>query len=199
MPELPETRESLLIRLADSADAAAWDEFVAIYRPLIVRIALSRGLQASDADDLAQQVLVSVSRAIGDWKKEPARGSFRQWLRTVARNAIINRFQRAPREVAVGGSKFLSACQEIAAPTTEIVQWIDAEHERSVLRLAATRIERVVAKTTWQAFWRTAMNGESVQDVAKALGISVGKVYGAKGRVMKMLTSEVAKIQDGEL
>ena len=54
MSLLPETRESLLIRLADAADAAAWDEFVAIYRPMILRLGLRKGLQATDADDLAQ-------------------------------------------------------------------------------------------------------------------------------------------------
>ncbi len=44
MALLPETRESLLIRLADAADAAAWDEFVAIYRPMILRLGLRKGL-----------------------------------------------------------------------------------------------------------------------------------------------------------
>lgn len=196
MPMLPETRESLLIRLADAADAAAWDEFVAIYRPVVVRIGLRRGLQATDADDLAQQVLMSVSRVIGDWEKDPARGTFRRWLQTVARNAVINMVRRTPQELAVGGSEFLAVCHEVNAQSDEIEQWIDDEHERAVLRLAAARVERQVSPTTWQAFWRTASDGESVQDVADALDVSVGKVYGARGRVMKMLQWEVARIRD---
>lgn len=196
MTLLPETRESLLIRLADAADAAAWDEFVAIYRPMILRLGLRKGLQPSDADDLTQQVLMSVSRVIGDWKKDPSRGNFRSWLRTVARNAIINMLQRGPKVAALGGSDFLDICHEAESPSAEIGQWIDDEHDRCVLRLAAARVERQVSATTWHAFWRTATEGESVQDVAIALGISVGKVYGAKGRVMKMLQSEVAKICD---
>ena len=199
MPMLPETRESLLIRLADAADAAAWDEFVAIYRPVIVRIGLKKGLQATDADDLAQQVLMSVSRVIGDWEKDPARGTFRRWLQTVARNAIINMIQRPPKELAVGGSDFLAVCQEVETPSDEIEQWVDDEHERAVLRLAAARVERQVSPTTWQAFWRTASDGESVSDVAEALGVSVGKIYGARGRVMKMLQREVATIRDAEV
>ena len=199
MPMLPETRESLLIRLADAADAVAWDEFVAIYRPVIVRIGLKKGLQATDADDLAQQVLMSVSRVIGDWEKDPARGTFRRWLQTVARNAIINMIQRTPKELAVGGSHFLAACHEVKSQSYEIEQWIDDEHERAVLRLAAARIERQVSHTTWQAFWRTASGCESVSNVAEALGVSVGKVYGARGRVMKMLQYEVAKIRNEEV
>jgi RNA polymerase sigma-70 factor (ECF subfamily) len=196
---LPETRESLLIRLADAADAAAWDEFAAIYRPVIVRIGLRKGLQATDADDLAQQVLMSVSRVIGDWEKDPDRGTFRGWLRTVARNAISNLIQRSPKDKAVGGSAFLQACQAVNTPSDEIERWIDDEHERAVLRLAAARVERQVSPTTWQAFWRTASDGESVPNVAEALGVSVGKVYGARGRVMRMLQHEVAKLRDDDL
>ncbi len=196
MTLLPETRESLLIRLADAADAAAWDEFVAIYRPMILRLGLRKGLQPSDADDLAQRVLMSVSRVISDWEKDPARGSFRSWLRTVARNAIINMLQRGPKEIAVGGSEFLDVCHAVESPSAKIEGLIDDEHDRCVLRIAADRIEQQVAQTTWEAFWRTTMQGESVQDAAEALGVSVGKVYGARSRVMKMLGREVAELSD---
>ena len=196
MPMLPETRESLLIRLADAADAAAWDEFAAIYRPVIVRIGLRKGLQATDADDLAQQVLMSVSRAIGDWKRDPARGTFRRWLHTVARNAVINMIQRTPKEIAVGGSEFLNVCHEVETRPDEIERWIDDEHERAVLRLAAARVERIVSSITWKAFHLAAIQGACAQDVAEMLGVTVGKVYGARGRVMKLLQREVAAIRD---
>ena len=63
MPELPETRASLLLRVQE-AEAGAWDEFVEIYRPLVYRMARRRGWQDADAQDLAQQVLVKVAGAI---------------------------------------------------------------------------------------------------------------------------------------
>ena len=115
-----------------------------IYRPLIVRLALRTGLQPSDADDVAQRVLMSVSRAIGDWEKDPARGSFRSWLRTVARNAIINMMQRGPRDAALGGSEFLDACHAVESTPAELERLIDDEHDRCLLRAAAARdaIER---------------------------------------------------------
>ncbi|MDP6446015.1 MAG: sigma-70 family RNA polymerase sigma factor [Pirellulaceae bacterium] len=193
---LPDTRESLLIRLADTADAAAWDEFVAIYRPVIVRLGLRRGLQPNDADDLAQRVLMSVSRVIGDWEKDPAVGSFRSWLRAVARNAITNTLQRGPKEMAVGGSDFLDVCNTIESPARELDRLIDDEHDRCVLRIAAARVEQQVNATTWQAFWRTTIQGESPRHVAGILGVSVGKIYGARSRVMKMLGREVAELLD---
>ena len=87
--------------------------------------------------------------------------------------AVINLVRRTPKELAVGGSDFLAVCHEAETQSDEIQQWIDDEHERAVLRLAAARVERQVSPTTWQAFWCTASDGESVQDVADALDVSV--------------------------
>ncbi|MFN9879039.1 MAG: hypothetical protein ACK557_11235, partial [Planctomycetota bacterium] len=64
----PETRHSLIQRLQDGGDDAAWEEFASIYRPIIVRIALRKQLQFDDAEDLAQQVLLLVLKNIGNWK-----------------------------------------------------------------------------------------------------------------------------------
>lgn len=197
MNTLPGTRESLLLRLKDAADAAAWDEFVAIYRPMILRLGLRGGLQPNDADDLAQRVLISVSRAIGEWELDPTRCSFRSWLRKVARNAIINMLQRGPKTAAFGGSDFLAVCNTIEAPSADIERLVDDEHERYVLRVAAARVQRQVKPTTWQAFWRTTMQGEPTHVVADDLNVSVGKVYGARSRVLNLLQRAAAELSDG--
>ena len=91
MASAPETRPSLLIRLKDQGDQAAWTEFVEVYRPVICRLAASRGMQNADAEDLAQQVLTSLAKAIGRWQDDPQRARFRTWLRRVANNAILTR------------------------------------------------------------------------------------------------------------
>jgi len=70
MPEPGETRESLLIRLRDPQCDTAWQEFSAIYRPMVYRLARHSGLQDSDAEDVTQRVLLSVSGAIGEWRKD---------------------------------------------------------------------------------------------------------------------------------
>ena len=57
MKEAPETRHSLLLRLQTTCDQQAWDEFVAIYEPLVYRLARAKGLQHADALDLSQEVL----------------------------------------------------------------------------------------------------------------------------------------------
>ena len=55
---LPETRISLLTRLNDNADVAAWSEFCEIYERAIYGIAKKYGLQDADAREVSQDVLL---------------------------------------------------------------------------------------------------------------------------------------------
>jgi RNA polymerase sigma-70 factor (ECF subfamily) len=64
MRQSPDTRPSLLVRLGDPGDGAAWEEFVEIYAPLIRRLAAQKGLQDADAEDLIQETFQAVARAI---------------------------------------------------------------------------------------------------------------------------------------
>ena len=54
MLSLPDTRHSLLVRLRDTADQAAWQQFAELYEPAILRLARRQGLQHADAADLTQ-------------------------------------------------------------------------------------------------------------------------------------------------
>jgi len=83
--DIPKTRNSLVLRLKEPADAEAWFEFCEIYEPLILRIARSRGLQNADANDLAQDVFVRIAKSVRRWKPDPEKGSFRGWISTIAR------------------------------------------------------------------------------------------------------------------
>ena len=91
MPSLPDTRYSLLARLVDPADAAAWSEFTSIYEEAVLRYSRNRGLQDADAREVVQHVLLAVHQAIGDWKPTGRPGSFRAWLaRTAHRICLSN-------------------------------------------------------------------------------------------------------------
>src|SRR3954467_4923767 len=97
MASSPQTRPSLLVRIRDAGDRAAWLQFVEIYAPLVYRFARQRGLQDADAADLAQEVLQAVAAAGRRLEYDPARGTFRGWLFTVARNRLHNFLARRRR------------------------------------------------------------------------------------------------------
>src|ERR1051325_9566926 len=88
--ESPLPGASLLVQIRDGSNHAAWQEFVNLYGPVIYGFARKRGLQDADAADLMQDVLRSVSRAIGRLEYDRKRGTFRGWLFTITRNKVLN-------------------------------------------------------------------------------------------------------------
>ena len=197
MTDSPTTHPSLLVRLRDSRDAAAWAQFVELYAPPVYGFARRHGLQDADAADLTQDVLRSVSRAFGRGGFDPRLGSFRGWLFTVVRNRlrdVLDGRRRHPQ-----GSGDTSAHERLAAvedPGGDPASLWEQECERQLFDWAAEHVRGRFAPTTWQAFWRTAVEGESGKSAAAALGMSVAAVYLAKGRVMAAIKEQVRLVND---
>lgn len=197
MMTAPETRPSLLLRLRNAGDQQAWAEFLEIYQPLIFRLTRQRGLQDADAREVTQEVLVSVAGAIGRWESDPARGSFRGWLATIARNLVVNfliRQSRHPR--GTGDSDFARWLDEVPSPDCGESRLFDLERRRQVFLWAAEEIESEFRSETWRAFWDTSVIGREVSEVARELKMSAGAVYVARSRVMKRLREKVEEAKE---
>jgi RNA polymerase sigma factor (sigma-70 family) len=197
MNEPPTTRPSLLVRLRDPMDERAWGEFVEIYGPLIRQLARNRGLQEADAADLTQEVFRAVAGAIERYDPDPAKGSFRGWLSTIARNLIVNLLnaqRRHPR--GTGDSEIQQLLEEQPAPDSEQSLIFDAEYRHRMLDWAARRVRDEFSETVWMAFWRTGVEGQSAEAAAHALGLSVGTVYQYKSRVVARLRREIESFED---
>ncbi len=196
IPSPPETRASLILRLPDVADVAAWDDFVSIYGPVVFRLAQRQGLQAADADDLVQEVLAAVARSVGPWLERKDRGSFRAWLLKIARNTAVNYLsRRATRPFAADGEHAQRLLDEAAAAHGPLSSEFDLEYRREVFRWAADQVRSNVAEVTWEAFRMTHIDQISIADAAEQLGISTGNIYIARSRVMARLKELVTRFE----
>lgn len=194
MSEFPETRESLLVQVQDPANRDAWELFARIYRPLIVRIALARGLQHADAQDLSQQVLMAVASAISSWEKRDESTRFRHWLSRVTKNAILNALMRRPKDQAVGGSSFEELLGEAVDRDGATTALIETELRRELYLRAAEIVRVEFRPDSWQAFELSVAGELAIEDVAKQLGKSVGAIYTARSRIMFRLREVISEL-----
>jgi RNA polymerase sigma-70 factor (ECF subfamily) len=193
MEQSPVTRASLLIRLRDPNDRDAWRQFVQVYAAVVYGFARRRGLQDADAADLMQEVFRSVAAAAGRLHYDPRRGTFRNWLYTVTRNKLYNFLDGRRRQVRGSGD---AADQERLAQQPETAADWDQEYERRTFAWAAEQVRDEFQESTWQAFWRTAVEGRDAREVGGQLGLSPGAVYVAKSRVLARLKEQVKLLPD---
>ncbi len=191
MPLTPDTRLSLIRRLQSGNDADAWTEFSDIYRLVIVKMAASKGLQAADAEDLAQKVLLSVSKHIVGWKPDPKRGRFRTWLQTIVRNATLNALSRIPQDAAPGGTTAMRSLSDLPQNDADL---FDVEWKREALNWATGQVRSEFEPGTWDAFWLTAVEGQSPKAVSAQTGKSLGAIYIARTRIMKRIRAKVHEL-----
>ncbi len=187
------THASLLARVSDGTDRAAWREFCDRYGELIRGFVLRRGLQPADADDIMQDVLAALSKSMSGFEYDPAKGMFRGYLKTlVVRSIYKKKFQKRP-EVQLEGIE--QAAEAAGDDETERMWEQDWRqyHIRQAMRALAVEFN----EADREAFEQYAVAGLGAQGTAEALGMSLDQVYKAKSRILKRLSELIEQqIQD---
>jgi len=191
MPEWPATRVTLLDRLRDPQDHAAWTEFVGLYGPLVFQFARRRLPQDEDAADIMQEVLSAVMQG----RYQRPKGRFQKWIVTVLLNKIRD-FHTAPaRRCEVPADPTVSEGLQQEPSRSDEEEW-DQERQRQLFRAAAQRVQARTNSLHWDAFVRTALQNQSGQEVASALDVSLTNVYAIKSRLMKEIKDEIHRFGD---
>ncbi len=182
------TRVSLLHHLRDHNDAEAWTTFCDTYGPLVFGYCKSRGLDGNDAADVAQEVLLRVTKAIKGFQYDRSRGRFRDWLSRIVHNEIARWYSRR-RQMAPLAELPEQAIEE------DLAGWNQQFHQH-ILNVALARIQGRFKEDTWTAFERVWLKDEPVTDVASSMNRPLEFVYVSKSRVLKRLRLEIEQLAE---
>ncbi len=152
-------------------------------------------MQPQDASDVMQDVFQSLLPDLASFRRRNAQDSFRGWLWTVCRNKIRDHFRRQKnRAQAVGGTQAHQVLQRMAEVLPNSSDEESQTELSGVRRRALELLSGNFESRSWQAFWRSAIEGDAPADVATDLGISVWAVYKARARVLQKLREEFADL-----
>ena len=194
------TSLTLLKRLQANDGSDAWQRLFELYQPLLIRWLKKYDVQSSDAEDLAQEVLLAVSKSLPDFEHNGRAGAFRTWLRTILVNRLRNFWRardRHPRPLE--GSSIEQRLAKLEDPASEMSQLWNQQHDQHVLNRLLEIVRSEFSPQTWNIFTRVAIRGEKADLIARETEVALNAVFIAKSRVLSRLRAESAGLIDSAL
>lgn len=200
-PTFIPTRESLLSRLRDWNDDESWREFFQIYRQLIFATAIKAGLSEHEAEEVVQETAISVAKTIKEFKYDPKKCRFKNWLGHLAQKRIADRFRKRYRELPVhdtaprGATSRTPAIERVPDVNSLKLDAIwEQEWHQKLLDAAIERVKTMVSAKQYQIFDFYVVKKMPAAKVARDLRVSAAQVYLAGHRVSRLLKKEVQRL-----
>ena len=183
------TSHSLVVQLQQGSDEA-WERMVRLYTPLLYHWCRRAELDSTDAADVIQEVLRTVSNGIERFQRAEG-GSFRGWMYTIFRSRLIDHHRRQTHQPhAQGGS---TAQARIANTPADESEFSSADAVAELYQRAMEIIHAEFSETAWQAFQKTVVEGWTSRDAAAELGMTPGAVRQAKYRILHRVREELGE------
>ncbi len=186
------TSVTLLDQLRHQPTPEAWQRFVDIYSPMLLRYAVSRGIRQDDAADLIQDAFVVLVEKLPAFEYAPG-GGFRRWLFTILLNKWRDRKRAAARTPVVPAGSHLPEPPAGDDPADFIGE---AEYRQQVVARAVDLMKSEFEPATWKACWEHGVLGRPAAEVAAELGVTVNAVYLSTSRVLRRLRGSLRGLLD---
>jgi RNA polymerase sigma-70 factor (ECF subfamily) len=184
---------SLLERLRTN-DESAWQQLVQLYGSLVRYWCRRAGLRDEDVADVTQEIFAAAAAGFGGFHRDRPGDTFRGWLRGITRIQIQSHFRRNHgRPHAEGGSDAWQNLQEVADPQAQP----DADEQTAASQVYLRALEQVrgyFEPQTWEAFWRSAVDGRTPAELTQELGMTSAAIRQAKSRVLRRLKQELGEL-----
>jgi RNA polymerase sigma factor (sigma-70 family) len=190
-----ETRVTLLGRMRSRPDdPKVWSEFVDFYGRKIYAWCRQWGLQESDAQDVTQEVFLTLSKKMQGFRYDE-KGCFRAWLKTLTRRAWQVYVAKQKKAGRGGGDDVATQRLYRLKAQDDLKQRLAEAFDEELLREAFNLVQLRVEPRTWQAFRLLALEGRSGAEAALQLKMKVATVFVARSKVQRMLREELARLE----
>ncbi len=190
-----------IVRAAQAGDAEAWEKLIDLFGPLVlVWCTKSRlGLAANEAEEVAADVLASVSQGILEWQRDDRRNSFRRWLRTIVKHKLIDYCRKKQQQpAATGGSANQRWLQSLPDPETlEDDDLGSVSEERRQLYLRAVKlIQDRFPAYYFTIFWRVVVENRPREEMAEIFGVQLGTIHKIISRIKHAVREVFGEVLD---
>ena len=198
MSTFPDTSTTLLAKLAEretGIDQAAWYRFFALYQPVMVEFARTKGA-GDDAEDVVQEVFANLAKAFQAGRYAREKGSFRAYLAKMLRNELISRFRRCSArsahdvvvltEAEVEAEKRLQTVPSVYSGPDDIESWKIARHRIAVEHILT---KTALSEQSRKIYRELLATGDNCAEVARRLNLPAATVRQVKSRVSRMIAA----------
>lgn len=198
--ELIPTRWSLIQRLKTWDDQESWKDFFETYWRLIYGVAVKSGLTNSEAEDVVQETIISVSKKIGDFKADPAAGSFKAWLMNLTRWRIVDQVRKRTPEVPYPKHQQTErtplTAQQPDPSGLELERIWEEEWNSNLIKAALEKVQAQANARHYQVFYLHVIQEFSPEKVATITGVSADQVYVIKHRFLPLFRAAIEQVEN---
>jgi RNA polymerase sigma-70 factor (ECF subfamily) len=156
------------------------------YFPRVYRFALKRLRNTAEAEDVAQEVFMTVFSALPSYRGV---SSLLVWIFGITRNTVNRRFRKAiPRTVSIDGE----AAERIGNQNPPIDELVDA---RRILEACEMIIETELTPLQRRIFHLKHLRRQSIRSIAAALGKSEDAIKANLYRMRRCIAEAVPELE----
>jgi RNA polymerase sigma factor (sigma-70 family) len=200
------TQITLLNRLKNQGAAQDWERFYRIYAGPIFGLARQFGLDPNAAQDVVQETMMSLTKALLTFEYDPAKGKFRGWLWRLVRNKTQEAWRRSKKHQATSldqtdqGSQIaqINQLQSNDVPADEMLEkaW-RLQLVNSGMKLLSQTPQ--ISKRNLDIFRAVAIEGRDANEVAVQFDTNLNNIKQIRHRMTDRLTEIVAGLQAGTI
>ena len=191
-----QTRLTLIQKMQDGCNEAAWQEFVTIYRNYLYVVVRNMNVGHHDAEEIVQTVFTKVWDKIKGFQYLPEKGKFRHWLCSITRNTTIDCFRAKKDKRHQGDSEYAdkNILAEEGITVSEVETMAEKEWVNYLANLALDLVKNEFSGSAVECFMAH-VQGKSIQEISKEMNIAENTVYVSCSRVKERIRKKIREIE----